>query len=143
MSAVNTVKKFFPKVTRVLDATKNAAIEVTETDARSKGLKKHDSCALAVACKRKFHLDGVIISRATCYLIKGKVARRFKTSEMVAREIVSFDRGAGFAPGNYELMSVPPSSRLGVKPGRANNHAAPKGPTKKYHVTENVREWLK
>ena len=91
MAAINIVKKFFPNVTRVVDASRNASIEVTTKDSQSKAVKDHNDCAMAVACKRKFHLDGVIISRTTAYLVKGTQARRFKLPSSVSREIVSFD----------------------------------------------------
>lgn len=50
MSAINTVKKFFPQVTKVIDAKTNAAIEVTEKDAASTGKKKNKKCR---KCNRK------------------------------------------------------------------------------------------
>lgn len=114
-TALRTVKKFFPQVKKIVDAKTNAHIEVTEKDANPKGIKKHNECAMAVACKRKFKLDGVIIARSVAYLIKGNKARRFILPPSVSREIVSFDRGAGFAPGNYELSKVNPSAQIGMR----------------------------
>jgi CheY-specific phosphatase CheX len=91
-TALRIVKKFFPEVTDVEDAEKSQVIEVT--------------CAMAVACKRKYNLDGVIISVKTAYLIKGKKAKRFSLPESVSREIVSFDRDSGFAAGQYRLSKI-------------------------------------
>ena len=142
MAAVDIVRRFFPNVTTVIDANRNTMIEVTRGDAASKAVKSHSACAMAVACKRKFHLDGVIISRSVAYLVKGNRARRFKLPETVSREIVSFDRGGGFAVGKYELGKIPPATRLGAggkkKPGSHN-----KGEPKKFrHMTTNVRSVL-
>jgi len=141
MSALSVVRKFFPKVTAVVDATRNAAIEVTKSDAASKAVRDHNGCAMAVACKRKFHLDGVIISRSVAYLVKGKRARRFKLPESASREIVSFDRGSGFAPGKYVLSKVHPTNRLGYHPQGGSKN---KPPTEKMvrHMTTNVRSVL-
>lgn len=143
MAAINVVRMFFPKVTRVVDATRNATIDVTSTDANSKAVKNHAACAMAVACKRKFQLDGVIISRTTAYLIKGTRARRFRLPESVSREVISFDRGAGFAAGKYALAKIPPGGRLGARPARGKDNAKRDGkPKRERHFTTNVRSVL-
>ncbi len=141
MSTLNTVQKFFPKVTSVVDATSNVVIEVTKSDASSKAVKNHNACAMTVACKRKFKLDGVIISRTLAYLIKGKQARRFLLPESVKKEIVSFDRGAGFEIGKYELSKIPVSM---TKPRLSNRDRGNRGTKLKrsHHVTTNVRHVL-
>jgi len=143
MSAIRGIKKFFPKVTKVIDATSNARIEVLKKDINSSAVKQHDACAMAVACKRKFKLDGVIISRTTAYLIKGNQARRFKLPPSVEKEIVSFDRGAGFAPGTYELTKVPPSSKLGSRerPQYSKNRSVKE--KRAQHITTEIRTDLR
>lgn len=140
-SSLNVVQKFFPKVKRIVDANTSAVIEVTKADASSKGIKDHAGCAMAVACKRKFHLDGVIISRAIAYMVKGNKARRFQLPPTVTREVVSFDRGGGFAPGRYTLSAVTPSARLGVKQ-HTSSHPRNDLPKRKRHITTNVRAVL-
>lgn len=147
MSTLSVVNKFFPKVTSVIDATHNQAIEVTLKDASSKAVKDHKGCAMAVACKRKFHLDGVIISRSVAYLVKGKQARRFKLPQSVSREVVSFDRGAGFAPGIYALAKVPMLNRQGARakrddPKRSHKSQNPNKIKRFRHLTINVRSVL-
>src|SRR5262245_53619384 len=117
-SALQIVQGFFPQVTEVKDAMRSARIEVKAEDAASKGIKNHKSCAMAVACKRAWHLDGVIISRTMVYLVKGKVARRFFMTPSATREVVSFDRGGGFAPGVYGLTAIPKNKRLGTYKGK-------------------------
>ena len=142
MSALNTVRKFFPGVTKVVDATRPATIEVMARDANPRAAKNHEACALAVACKRQMRLDGVIISRTTAYLVKGKKARRFKLPTGTSREVVSFDRGAGFAPGVYLLSPVPPGSRMGQRQG-SNTRTPGNGKPKQFrHLTANVRTVL-
>ena len=142
-SALTTVKKFFPTVKTMTDSTKNVKIEVTKNDANSKAVKQHDVCAFAVACKRKFHLSGVIISRSVAYLIKRDKAYRFQLPPSVEKEIVSFDRGAGFATGEYELERVPKSNRLGIRIERKQPKKNRLNKTKRYrHVTTNIRTVL-
>src|ERR1043166_2021863 len=142
-SALTSVKKFFPRVKSIADSTKNIKIEVTKNDANSKAVKQHDACAFAVACKRKFHLSGVIISRSVAYLIKRDKAYRFQLPPSIEREIVSFDRGAGFAVGEYELERVSKSDRLGIRVGRKQLEKNRLNKTKRYrHITTNIRTVL-
>lgn len=115
MPALNVVKKFFPKVTIVVDAHHRAVIEVTKADAASKAVKDHSACAMAVACQRKFKLDGVIISRSVAYLVKGKQARRFMLPPSVEREITSFDRGGGVRSRNICAVGSPASIAIWQK----------------------------
>lgn len=134
------IQSFFPKVKKIVDAKKPASIEVTEKDCASKGLKDHTECAMAVACKRKFHLDGVIISRSLAYLVKGEQARRFLLPPSVSREIVSFDRGAGFAPGSYRLSAMTPGKIMGVKQSYSRQERnKPDDKRRMRHITANVR----
>lgn len=141
MSALNVVRKFFPNVETVVDATRSAPIEVTSRDCTAKGVRDHTACAMAVACKRKFHLDGVIIARTTAYLVKGKQARRFHVPHSIAREVVAYDRGASFSPGKYVLAPISKGHRFGVaKPGKVSGKA---NKTPRFrHVTNKIRTTL-
>ncbi len=141
-TSLKVVKKFFPAVKKVVDATRNAAIEVTMKDVRSAAVRQHDACAFAVACKHKFHLDGVIISRSVAYLVKGDTARRFMLPESVKHEIVSFDRGAGFAVGKYALQSVPKSSHLGSRERPQYSKTRETKQKRFRHITTSVRTVL-
>ncbi len=99
---------------------------------------------MAVACKRAFKLDGVIISRSVAYLIKDNKATRFKMPESASREVISFDRGAGFSVGEYELRRVPKTSRLGYREPRVETDDVNRDgkPKRHAHYTTNVRTVL-
>lgn len=140
--ALRTVRAFFPGVEKVVDAKRAAMIEVTGKDATAKGVKNHEACAMAVACKRKFNLDGVIISRSTAYLVKGKSARRFKLPPATSREVVSFDRGGGFQPGTYQLSAVGEWAKLGHQQGSRKRTAGNGTPKRFRHITANIRSVL-
>ncbi len=146
MSCLSVVKKFFPNVKAVVDSKTNARIEVTDADVKSSKLKNHKQCAMAVACKRKFHLDGVIIAKSVAYLVKGNKARRFNVPESVSREVVSFDRGAGFSAGDYALRAISPANRMDrPKREKLEEDRLHKGnPIEKrfQHKTDNVRASL-
>jgi len=144
-SALSIVQQAFPHVNRVVDAKKDSVIEVTKRDTTSATVRNHKACAMAVACKRKLDLDGVIMSISTAYLIKGDVATRYLVPTSVAREITAFDRNAAFEPGEYRLKAATDSSKLNgvqgtypAKSGKANGNLA-----KRFrHKTEGIRSSL-
>lgn len=140
-TSLEIVRKFFPQVEQVSDARKALHVSVTRKDSNSSTVKNHKGCAMAVACKREHKLDGVVISRKRAYTVVGNKAVRYELPESVSREIVSFDRNAGFAEGEYQL-SVPTKSAKYVKrPGREARERD--GYVAKFaHHTEGIRESL-
>jgi hypothetical protein len=143
-TALQVVQKFFPQVTDVEDAKKNQAIEVTKRDETTANKKSHKTCAMAVACKRKFDLDGVVISVNRAYLVKGTKAKRYFLPPSVSREVVSFDRDGGFEPGQYELSKIPDSSRLDriIKSGNGHGGGKEVSERKHMHRTGGIRTAL-
>jgi hypothetical protein len=111
-SALSIVQQLFPNVNKVVDAKKDINIEVTKSDTTSAIVRNHKACAMAVACKRKLKLDGVIMSVSTAYLVTGDKATRYLVPQSVAREITAFDRNAVFEPGEYKLHAAPESAKL-------------------------------
>lgn len=140
-SALRIVRKFFPAVATVKDGSSAIRIKVTGEDEKKSRKKDHNECALAVACKRMKHLDGVIISRTTAYLVKDRTATRYYLPESVQKEIVAFDRGGGFSPGEYILK--PHQKPLGEHSGgRETGNGASNGPSQVKHYTVGVRTVL-
>ena len=133
------LEKLFPQVQTVQDSTQRVEITVTADDAANAVPNKPEQCALAKACVRELQIDGAIIGLATSYLIKGTRALRFKTPELVAREIVSFDRHKDFSPGIYRLATVPPLSRLGVSHRRNRTGTGSERPHKHVHFHHTAR----
>ena len=140
-SALSIVRMYFPGVEKVSDADKSIDIEVTEKDNRDSTPLDHAVCAFAVACKRTLKADGVLVGIKTAYVIFGKQALRYRLLESTSREIVSFDRHAGFVSGRYALRAPEPYAQLGYeRTGRTRNTSGRKrGPM---HVTKNVRTIL-
>lgn len=140
-TALQVVRKFFPEVKTVVDASRNAKIEVTDKDDKIAKKKSHKTCAMAVACKRKFKLDGVVMSIGRAYLIKGTKARRFMLPVSVSREVVSFDRNGGFEPGDYELAKISPAARLDRPKNHGTGHGhGPEADVRKHiHRTGGIR----
>lgn len=143
--ALKKVQRFYPRVRIIKDAVRPINIEVTRADADSRAVKNHRACAMAMACQRKLHLDGAIVSRAVAYLIKARTATRYSVPNSVTREIISFDRGAAFSPGDYYLLPPKNTARLGSRSERPSKDRALPGNGKKRHkphVTTNIRAAL-
>jgi hypothetical protein len=139
--SLRIVQYYFPQVTSVEDANKSSIIEVTQKDSTDSVKKNHAKCAYAVACKRTMKADGVMVSMNTAYVIYGKKALRYKVPESVTREIVSFDRNAGFAPGIYLLNKPSDRQKLGAQPsGRSGKSGGNK--IRMRHVTTGIRTIL-
>src|SRR2546430_6561396 len=111
--ALANVRKFFPDVVSVTDADENAYLEVTAEDVKHSAKKDHNRCAMAVAAKREFKASGVVIAPTVAYVVKHNKAVRFQLPESVQKEVVSFDRGSGFAEGKYHLHAPAKSMRIG------------------------------
>jgi hypothetical protein len=143
-NSLRMVRSYFPKVERVDDATKPAIVEVTKTDVANAERKNHRICALALACKRSFNADGIIIGLTTAWVIKGKIATRYHLGDSISREITSFDRGAAYDVGLYNLVPISPCARLGtVRSTNPNRSGKNTGGLKKFrHYTRNVRTTL-
>ena len=140
--SLSIVRKYFPQVESVEDATRSLKIEVTSRDVSTSKRKAHAECAMAVACKRVKELDGVLIATSVAYLIKGDKATRYEVPNSVAREVVAFDRGAAFEPGEYHLDKPYETKRLGHQEGGHAKHPGTGKPHQRRHITENVRAIL-
>lgn len=141
-AALRIVQQFFPEVKWVNDAKEPIVVQVTKQDNNSAKVKNHKACAMAVACKRSEKAEGVIVSMTMAYVINGTVATRYRLPQSVSREVVSFDRAAGFDPGEYQ-MSVPvPSGKLGAVRGTGGRRTGEKKKIKRIHYTGGVRTVL-
>ena len=140
---LRVVQRHFPQVKKVEDATENVTVNVTKQDEARSRKKDINGCAMAVACERVFKAK-VIMARSVAYLVKDDLAIRYKVPISVTREITSFDRGGGFAPGTYQLARVSPGSRLDYKRKyRVGGNETGKGVKRRYvHRTEGIRAVL-
>ena len=141
MSIMSALRKQFPNLREVRDATKRLAIEVTPRDESAAKKKHHKECAMALACRRKMNLDGVLISRSRAYLVKDNVATRYDLPIAVQKEVISFDRGGGFDIGGYELLK--PGHKLGETHGNGGGHASTAKMRAPRHLTGKIRTVVK
>jgi hypothetical protein len=95
---------------KVVDAKRPAKIVITERDAKVGDNKNPSSCAAALAAKRdipeclsaRVHIGRVYIEQKDKWV-------RFMTPDSLRSEIIAFDRGGSFQPGEYELKAPAPS----------------------------------
>ncbi len=142
MSVLTTVRKLFPQVKQVKDATKPVLVTVAKEDSVTGRKKDAANCALAKACVRTKIAEGAIIGLTTTYLIHGTTATRYKNAQTVSREIMSFDRHQDFAAGrNYRLCAIPPATKIGV-PHVSHSNKRPRKDklVRKTHRTAFVRK---
>jgi hypothetical protein len=113
---------------KVVDAKRSAKIVITERDAKVGDNKNPSGCAAALAAKRdipeclsaRVHIGRVYIEQKDKWV-------RFMTPDSLRSEIIAFDRGGSFQPGEYELKAPAPSeTEAGRKKSRVDK-AFPNG----------------
>jgi hypothetical protein len=94
----------------VVDASRKLTINITKADTIKGGNKDPGACAAARACIRtpktlsaRVHLGRVYIEQKDKWL-------RFQTPGALRSEIIAFDRGGKFEPGEYKLIPVSPAN---------------------------------
>ena len=132
---------------QVVDALKPIMLHITKADAQS-GTKDPANCAAAKAACR---LTGVIEARVyrtrTYILLKDargkKYWRRYLTPGSVAGEIIAFDRGGTFEPGDYTLPVASKTTKLGGDPRGSRPASAWKNKAKRPspRIIPGIREY--
>lgn len=98
--------------TKVADATSRLKITITPNDVRKGDNKNPSSCAAAVALLRQCGASQARVHIGRTYLKIDNKWVRYQTPKSLRSEIIAFDRGGKFEPGDHELMPLPPSERL-------------------------------
>jgi hypothetical protein len=92
----------------VVDATKAAKIHITQRDTTKGDNKNPSSCAAARAAKRDIpNCVSARVHIGRVYIEQEKRWIRYFTPDALRTEIIAFDRGGTFQPGEYSLN--PPS----------------------------------
>lgn len=87
-------------------------ISITAEDVKKGSRKAPDACAAALACKK---LPGVVNARvhsSRVYIETPKKWVVYHTPVNLTKEIVAFDRGGKFYPGEFNLAAPPPSDTV-------------------------------
>lgn len=126
---------------KVVDATKPVSIKINAKDVKDGGVKNAAACAAALACKRLFNSADARVHVSKTYVKVNNKWIRFRTPQSLRAEIVAFDRGGRFAPGEYTLGKVEPANRLGARKKPPGGHnPKPKRRIAKRHMTVDVRQ---
>jgi hypothetical protein len=124
----------------VRNAVSPLRIMVTKQDIEKGAPKNPDACAIAIAVMRQ--VPGVSAAKVhkSCLFanVKGKW-RRWAVAEYATREIIAFDRGGRFVPGEYDFMPIPvPLTK--VRRHRSSTVRLESYKRRPSHITQDVRE---
>jgi hypothetical protein len=125
----------------VRDLLKPLRLIISEEDCRRGNAKTPSSCAAALAACRlpkiteaRIHIGRIFLNVANKYWLRGKTPGALRT------EIVSFDRGGRFEPGEYTIRPLPPSDRPnGSRQGHIPVPKKRKGPKRKLKILKSIR----
>lgn len=122
----------------VVDATRPLTLHITPRDIEISIKREPTSCAAAAACLRQFDIVAARVHLTRTLLqINGRWVR-YITPRTLRQEIITFDRGGVFEPGDFTLKPAP------VREDRPTGTRAVTG--KKRHLTHavaNVRPTLR
>lgn len=126
----------------VVDAKDSITLVVTAKDIENAKKKNQAECAAAVACRRQLKASEARVHLGRTYIRFNGKYRRYITSSALRDEIVAFDRGGRFQPGEYMLMNMQPSRqydrkyRLNKKANKAKRYKKHSGERR---MVPNVR----
>lgn len=117
-------------------------LTITEKDIAKGAPKNPNACAVALAAVRQ--IKGVTAAKAhlSCvYLLRDGHWQRYSASKAIRDEIIVFDRGGKFYPGEYDLLPVPTASLIRkVRQIRGEGPRRRTTKRRKPHHIEGVRE---
>jgi hypothetical protein len=91
---------------KVVDATRKARIVITDRDITEGDNKNPSGCAAARAAKRTLpHCISARVHIGRIYIEQEKRWLRYFTPDSLRSEIIAFDRGGRFQPGEYVLKT--------------------------------------
>ena len=132
--------------TPVKDANEKLVVTITKNDVRRGTMKEAKACAAANALCRQTGAKEARVHFSRAYLKQGKVWRRYAVPMALRNEIIAFDRGGAFEPGEYTLIPMQPTMRLDApvkrKTGQKDGSRPQRGnrPKRPYHVVSGVRK---
>lgn len=125
----------------VIDAKRSVTVHITAADIKGADHKEPAKCAAARACMRELKVMEARIHLGRIYLrTNNSNWQRYLTPRNMRTEIIAFDRGGTFEPGEYTFQAPNPTHRLGKKTGAKAKWRKPTGKIRKSpHIVTNVR----
>lgn len=125
----------------IVDAKRSVTLHISKADVAKSDRKRPESCAAANCIKRELHAKEVRVHLSRVYIRTNEGNwQRYVTPDNLRSEIIAFDRGGSFAPGEYKLIPFQPSHRLAKKRKSGKSGKFPqRGNRQKPHVVKDVR----
>lgn len=128
----------------VVDATEPIQVTINKRDITLGKKKNAHGCAAAIALCREHHADEAVVHFSRAYVRRGNTWYRYRVPQMLRSEVVAFDRGGEFQPGDYLLKAIEPAHKLNSRKRRNSSKGGstpktgnrPRGP---YHVVSGTR----
>jgi hypothetical protein len=124
----------------VEDAADELVITVTKKDVQNGSIKNSRSCAVARALIREKGFQAARVHVSRSYVKVNGKWRRYNTPAALRTEVVAFDRGGQFTPGEYRLTPVQPTARLDTPAPAKSQHRRVR---RQHHVLSGVRDQMK
>lgn len=115
----------------VVDADKAVVLQITQADCERGSKRDPARCAAALALKRVTGCDEARVHVGCTYLRYGNKWLRYATPPSLKAEIISFDRGGGFYPGDFRLHPMAAANRLKA-PNKRTAPTTTRTPTMKF-----------
>jgi hypothetical protein len=110
----------------VVDSTKPLKITITKADVKRGQTKDSGACAAAIAIKREMHATDARVHIGRTYVKTSDRWLRFETPPSLRSEIIAFDRGGEFEPGEHTLKKLRPSHFSSKRQGGASRNQRPR-----------------
>ena len=140
----------------MVDAKKPMVIHITKSDVRNGSLKDSSSCAAAKAICRQTACEAAKVYIGRTYIKQDGKWVRYATPPSLRNEIIAFDRGGQFEPGDYTLAPVQAVTQFknrksraeymkeyNARPSRAKKEDARKRKAGRRHIVKGIREQAK
>lgn len=114
MTVLSNVRKYFPKVEEVQDAVEDVLFQVKAIHTQIGVKKAKRKCPIAWALRETLGASGVVVGKTTIFVVHDKVATRYRNHCDLMEQLISFDYGFPFVPGEYKIWAPQPSVRIGA-----------------------------
>lgn len=102
----------------VMDAKRSIKLIITDGDVSAADRKRPEKCAVAMSCLRTTHAKEVRVHLGRVYVRNNDHNwQRYMTPKCLRSEIIAFDRGGSFAPGEFVLSAPSPTRQTGKRQG--------------------------
>jgi hypothetical protein len=121
----------------VYDAKRPISITVTAKDVANAKRKSPGACVAALAAMRGLHAKEVRVHLGRVYVRHTQSWLRYETKPRLRNEIIAYDRGGTFEPGEYDAPPPSVGHRAGERgSGRPSTHPSKR---RRPHFVANVR----